>query len=88
MEYSPLEELIVTQLVKKSPPFMKPEGLLPSPQNPATSPDPEPDESSQRPPNLRQTHFNIITPIKTTGKIIILYILEVRQEDNRLRSEW
>jgi hypothetical protein len=36
-------KLAVTQLVKKFPPFMEPEGSLPYSQEPATSPYPEPD---------------------------------------------
>jgi hypothetical protein len=42
------EKLIVTQLVTKSPPFMETESSLPSSQEPATSPHPEPDESNPR----------------------------------------
>jgi hypothetical protein len=42
-----LEKLTVTQLVKKFPAFMGPEGSLPSSKDPATGPYPEPDKSGQ-----------------------------------------
>jgi hypothetical protein len=42
-----------TQLVKKFPPFMKPEALLLRSQEPASGPYPVPDESSPH----RPTHF-------------------------------
>jgi len=40
------EKLIVTQLVKKYPFYIEPEGSLPYLQKPATGPYPEPGESS------------------------------------------
>jgi hypothetical protein len=42
----------VAQLLKKLPAFIEPEGSLPCLQEPATSPYPEPDESSPHPPFL------------------------------------
>jgi hypothetical protein len=46
MEHSLLEKLTGSQLVKKFPPhFMEPEGSLPRLQEPATYPNPEPDQS-------------------------------------------
>jgi len=39
-----LEKLVVTQLVKKFPTFMQPEGSLECSQEPAPAPYPEPDE--------------------------------------------
>jgi hypothetical protein len=47
-----LEKLNVSQLVKKSPYFMKSEASLPHSQKPVTYPYPEPEESSLRPPIL------------------------------------
>jgi hypothetical protein len=41
-----LEKLTILKLVKKSPNFMKPEGLLPHSQEPATCLYPEPDQAS------------------------------------------
>jgi hypothetical protein len=40
------EKLIVTQLIKKCPLFMEPEGSSPCSQKPPTGPYSEPDESS------------------------------------------
>jgi len=45
-------KLVVIQLVKKSPSLMESEVSLPCPQEPATGPYPEPDESSLYVPNL------------------------------------
>jgi hypothetical protein len=50
MEQSLLEKLTVTQLVKKFPAFMAPEGSLPRSEEPAIGPDPEPDSSSPQLP--------------------------------------
>jgi len=41
-----LEKLIVAQLIKKSPPFIEPEGLLPCSQDAGTGPYPKSDECS------------------------------------------
>jgi hypothetical protein len=46
-----LEKLTVSQLVKKFPHFMEPEGSLPHSQEPATCPYPEPAQSSPCPPS-------------------------------------
>jgi hypothetical protein len=41
-----IEKLIVTQLIKKYPSFMEPEGSLPCSKKPATAPYSKPAESS------------------------------------------
>jgi hypothetical protein len=55
MEQSPTWEAIIIQLIKKLPPFMEPEGLLPS-QDPAPCSRPYPDEFSY----VLTLHFNSI----------------------------
>jgi len=39
-------------MIKKFPTFMEPKGSLSCPQEPATSPCPQTDESSAHPPNI------------------------------------
>jgi len=58
-----LEELIVTQLVKKYPAFfMEPKGSLPCSHKPANEPYPEPAKFSSSHPFLPKIHFNVIFP--------------------------
>jgi len=54
-----LEKLIVAQLGKKSPPFMRHEGLLPCSQKTASGACPEPDEFSLH-ISYSETRFNIV----------------------------
>jgi len=59
-----LEKLKDSQLVKKFPAFMEPEGSLPHSQVPASCPCPELDQSSPYSPrnNFLKIHLNIILP--------------------------
>ena len=58
-----LQELTSSQLVKKFPHFMEPEGSLPHLQVPATCPYPQPDQSNTCPPfHFLKIHLNIILP--------------------------
>jgi len=52
VEHTHLEKLIFTQLVKKYPPFIEPEGSLPCSQQLLTGPCPMLDKSSQQFPTL------------------------------------
>jgi hypothetical protein len=56
------EKLTVAQLVKNYLPFMESKSSLPWLQQPATEPQPEPDESSPHTSRIFWSHFNIILP--------------------------
>ena len=58
-----LEKLTGSQLVKKFPAFLEPEGSSPYSQVPATCPYPEPHQSIPfSPPDFLKIHLNIIPP--------------------------
>ena len=66
-----LEKLTVPQLVKKFSAFYETKGSLPSSQQPATCPYPEPDQSSPCPPSqFLKIHLNIIlSTMPTSSKL-------------------
>ena len=70
------EKVTGPQIGKKLSPFMEPESSLLHAQEPATSPYPEPDQSSPCPPShLLRVHFNVTLPSTPRSSMMMMMMM-------------